>query len=38
MWGVILMSAHHPKVGFENQNSLYGNFLVENVSWETVCF
>jgi len=38
MRGVILMSAHHPKGGFENQNSLYGDFLAENVSWGTVCF
>ena len=30
MWGVILRSGNHPRVGFENQNSLHENFLVGN--------
>jgi hypothetical protein len=38
MWGVILRSGHHPRVGFESQNNLCGNLLVRNVPWAVVFF
>ncbi|MBW1825081.1 MAG: hypothetical protein JRI87_11055 [Deltaproteobacteria bacterium] len=36
IWGVILMSGHHPKMGFVNQNNLCGDLLVGHVSWAMV--
>jgi hypothetical protein len=32
MWGVILMFAYHPRVGFENQSNPHRVLLVGNVS------
>ncbi len=38
MWGVILRSGHHPKMGFKSQNNLCRHLLVGNEPWAAVFF
>jgi len=38
MWGVILRSVHHPRVGFENQSNTHRDLLVGNGTWASVLF
>jgi hypothetical protein len=38
MWGVILMSGHHPRVVFENRSNPHRVLLVGNVSWAVAFF